>query len=91
MFISDIRVNVGRQLLNEVCENYLQSGISNHEQTDIQNNCSTLHPTNINPSSGNDLIFFLILKYYCSFHNGLICKKSHVATGYIMKNISITY
>ncbi|XP_078321346.1 uncharacterized protein LOC111114104 [Crassostrea virginica] len=43
--------NVCRQLLNEVCENYLQSGISNHEQTDIQNNYSTLHPTNVNPSS----------------------------------------
>nr|XP_022304934.1 uncharacterized protein LOC111111992 isoform X2 [Crassostrea virginica] len=39
-----------RQLLNEVCENYIESGINNHEQTDIQNNCSTLHPINVNPS-----------------------------------------
>ena len=43
--------NVDRQLLNEVCENYLQSGINNQEQTNIQNNCSTLQSTNVNPSS----------------------------------------
>ena len=62
-----MHVNVDRQLLNDVCENYLQSGINNHEQTDIQINCSILHPTNVNPSSGNFVIFCFCFEILLQF------------------------